>query len=85
MSFTGRRTSFESSTESTTNSSSRCPRRPKPPPSSVLFRRTFAGGIPSALATAATAIVCPWLPTQISHASPAGETEATEFSGSIWA
>lgn len=85
MSLTGRRTSLDSSTESTTNSSSRWPRRPNPPPSSVLSRRTFWGGMPRVLATAATAIVCPWLPTQMSQASPAGDTEATELSGSIWA
>ena len=83
--FTGRFTSLESSTESTTNSSSRCPRRPNPPPSKVRFNFTFSTGIASALATAATAMVCDWVPHQISQASPAAETEATELSGSICA
>src|SRR5882672_9975256 len=56
--FTGRFASLESSTESTTNSSSRCPRRPKPPPSRVRCSFTLSAGMPSALATAATAMVC---------------------------
>jgi hypothetical protein len=82
---TGRRTARESSAESTMNSVSRLPRRPNPPPISMSFSFTLETGRPSASATAATAKVWLCVPHQISHRSPAAETEATELSGSICA
>ena len=53
------------------------PRRPKPPPISMPLNLTLLSGMPSALATAVTAVVWLCVPHQISAASPAGETAAT--------
>ena len=64
---------------------SRGPRRPKPPPISRSFSLTLSRGMPSALAVASWALLWLCVPTQISAESPAGETEATAFSGSICA
>src|SRR5256885_4404234 len=52
------------------------------PPRSTLFPYTTLFRSPSALATAATAIVCDWVPHQISQASPAGDRKNTRLNSS---
>ena len=64
---------------------SRGPRRPNPPPNSRSCTLTLSRAMPSALAVASCALLWLWVPTQISAESPAADTEATAFSGSICA
>ncbi len=85
MTLTGAPAAFAISTASMMNSSSRWPRRPKPPPISMSCSVTLLRGIPSTLATASCAMVWLCVPHQISAASPDGDTMATAFSGSICA
>jgi len=85
ITLTGLPAALAISTASTMNSSSRWPRRPKPPPNSVFVSFTCLRGILSTLATASCAMVWLCVPHQISHESPDGETEATAFNGSICA
>src|SRR2546425_891628 len=79
--FTGAPTAFDVSTASTMKSISA--RRPKPPPSSVVFTMTFSGGRP--VSRAAVAWVPPgfWVGAQITHASRL--TWAVAFIGSMHA
>jgi hypothetical protein len=85
ITLTGRPLSFESMTASMMKSTSRLPRRPKPPPIKRSCSLTLSRGMPSSLAGASLAVVWLWVPAQISTASPEADTAATAFSGSIWA
>ena len=85
ITFTGRPASFDISTASMMKSTSRLPRRPKPPPISVSLSFTLSFGMPRILAGASVAVVWLCVPAQISTESPDGDTDAMAFSGSIWA
>ena len=57
------------------------PRRPKPPPSIVLWTTTLRVGTPAALAAVGSAASPFWVGTQTSTLSPA--TWAVQFCGSM--
>jgi hypothetical protein len=82
---TGRPASFDISTASMMKSTSRLPRRPKPPPISMSCSFTLSFAMPRIFAGASVAVVWLCVPAQISTASPAGDTDAMAFSGSICA
>ena len=67
------------------NSTSRLPRRPKPPPISMSWSFTLSRAMPRTLAGASQAMLWLCVPAQISTASPDGDTEAMAFNGSICA
>ena len=74
-------TAFAVSTASTMKSIS--PRRPKPPPSSVVFTVTFSGGTPAM--RAAVAWVPPGFWVGAHTTQPSGVTCAVAFMGSMHA
>jgi hypothetical protein len=79
-SLTGRPTSFAISTAWRTKSW-KMPRRPKPPPSIILWIKTLLAGMPAASAAIASAVSPSWVGAQTSTKSAV--TRAVQFCGSM--